>query len=481
MNHSRFLLSLLTLASLTGCSDMAMSSAGDMGVTQGGSQDIKIAREIIEEGGIPGHSYFSSEGLFSEHDLPLSGEDCDEILCPRSAAAVYTPVDEPSERLLVQLGFGTAITADTFQRLPLNLSLAVDISGSMGTDKMEAVQDALAVMVEQLDGGDRLSIVAFDDRAELRLDPMMMDEAGREAAKKVIRGLDSRGSTNIEAGLALAFDQVAPLAGQAGVGDRVMLFTDAQPNVGGTSIGSFEGMVTWYAAAGIGTSVFGVGLDLGADLADAISRTRGANYFYLADEETIRAVFDDEFDYMVTPLAYDLEVAVAAVDGLRFERGYGAPVEGATSTIEFGTSTLFLSSKSGGMGAELVAGEERSLVDLEGPLGEMDLTFETVDGRIVEKSLTLSFDGGTAYESDSTAADDLGVYKMAVLVAEYHALQAGADFCEGSIDMSEASARIHEAARRLEVVSADLQDAPLAEEAALMGRLAENLAGGRCW
>ncbi|MFT5685014.1 MAG: Ca-activated chloride channel family protein, partial [Myxococcota bacterium] len=349
------------------------------------------------------------------------------------------------------------------------------------TDKMESVQTALGVMVDQLNGGDQLSIVAFDDTAELRMEPISMDADGRAHAREVIHGLDSRGNTNIEAGLALAFDQVAPLAGQLGVGDRVMLFTDAQPNVGRTGIDSFTGMTEYYAAAGIGTSVFGVGLDLGTELSDAISRTRGGNYFYLADNETIRSVFDDEFAYMVTPLAYDLEVHIEAVDGLHFERGYGAPVEGATSTIEFGTSTLFLSSKSGGMGAELVPVDERLISELSGPLGEMGLTFETVDGRIVEEDVTFSFHGGEAYISDAAAADDLGVYKMAVLVAEYQALQAGADFCLGTIDRTEASARIHESVRRLDDVSADLDDALLAEEAALMEMLLGNLDGGQCW
>ncbi len=479
--HKPLSFSLTALLALTGCSDMSMNSAGDMGVTQGGAQDIKIAREVIEQGGIPGHSYFSAEGLFSEHDLPLTGEDCDEILCPRSAVAITTPVDTPTDRMLVQLGFGTSITAETFERLPLNLALAVDISGSMGTEKMEAVQTALGVMVGQLTGGDRLSIVAFDDVAELRLEPTAMDGDGRSEARQIIKGLTSRGSTDIEAGLSLAFEQVAPAAGQGGVGDRVMLFTDAQPNVGPTGIGSFTGMTEYYAAAGIGTSVFGVGLDLGTELSDAISRTRGGNYFYLADNETIGSVFDDDFAYMVTPLAYDLEVHIEAVEGLRFERGYGAPVEGATSTIEFGTSTLFLSSKSGGMGAELVPADERLLSELDGPLGEMSLSFETIDGRIVEKDLTFSFHGGEAYVSDPTAADDLGVYKMAVLVAEYHGLQAGADFCQGVISEVDAAARIREARRRLEAVSADLEDAPLAEEAALMEILAANLVGGQCW
>ena len=278
----------------------------------------------------------------------------------------------------------------------------------------------------------------------------------------------------------LAFQQVAPSAGVEGVADRVMLFTDAQPNVGSTGINSFVGMTEYYAEAGIGASVFGVGLDLGAELADAISRTRGGNYFYLADNEAIRTIFDDDFDYMVTPLAYDLDVEMELTAGLTFNRGYGAPVEGVSNRLEFGASTLFLSSRSGGMGAEIIA-DGQALSERSGSLGEMRLSFESHDGVLVEEDVTIHFEGGTAYDSDSAWADDLGVYKMAVLVAEFHALQAGADFCERSLTQEEASARISESVRRLVSVSEELEDEALAAEVVLMEQLIDNLAGGSCW
>ena len=472
-------LSFVSLLVLTACSDMSMNAASDVGVTQGGSQDIGVARDIIEQGGIPGHDYFTAEGLFSEHDLPLSGDECEQVLCPRTATSAISPLDDPSDRLLVQLGFGTNIDAD-FQRRLLNLALAVDISGSMGVEKMEAVQDALSVMLDQLDEGDRLSIVAFDDQAELRLDSMVMDADGREEARHTIHGLDSRGSTNIEAGLHLAFEQVAPHAGQGGIEDRVMLFTDAQPNVGNTGIGSFVGMTDYYAEAGIGTSIFGVGLDLGVDLVDAVSRIRGGNYFYLADVPTIRDIFKHEFDYMVTPVAYDLDVTIQTREGLQFERGYGAPMEGATDKMSFGASTLFLSSKSGGMGAEISA-LESDRFGLSGELGVMEMSFETPQGDIVEDSLAFSFEGGEQYVSEATQADDLGVYKMSVLVDEFHALQAAADLCLGRIELAEAGERIREAANRIEEVAVDLNDDALNEEARLMRMLIENLPASQCW
>src|SRR5262245_47999639 len=95
---------LLALLPLTGCeSSGAFAGAADLGVSPGGSEDNAYAREIIENGGIPRREHFSAEGIFSEHDLPLSGgEECAEILCPVAAATPFSPIDGSGPQALVQ-------------------------------------------------------------------------------------------------------------------------------------------------------------------------------------------------------------------------------------------------------------------------------------------------------------------------------------------------------------------------------------------
>ena len=271
-------LALLSTFCLAACGDSGFGGAG-LGVTPGGSQDIEYARELIEQGQIPTQTMFTAEGLFSQHDLPFTaGESCEQLLCPRATVSTIDPVDESGDELLVQLGFATGLDAESFERQPLNLSVAVDISGSMADGKLESLKDALRVMTEQLNSGDRVSLIAFDDKADRRLKPTVMDASGRAKLLDRIDALQTRGGTNIEAGLELAYDQVSPEAGAAGVEDRVMLMTDAQPNVGATGLDSFMGMARFYAESDIGISVFGVGLDLGAELAQGISEATTSSW-----------------------------------------------------------------------------------------------------------------------------------------------------------------------------------------------------------
>lgn len=468
--------SLVSLLLLAGCNDYALD--GDLGVSPGGSQDVGYAREIVEAGGIPGHEHFTAEGLFSEHDLPLASPGCDAVLCPVAAATPYEPVDGSGAQALVQIGFDTVLTAETFERPPLALAVAVDVSGSMEGGKLEAVKHALQVMIDQLGPDDRMALVAFDDRAWVEREPTVMDEAGRARMADTVDALRPMGGTDIEAGLALAYGEIAPTAAEAGVEHRVLLLTDAQPNDGATGMDSLLGMARYYAEVEIGLSVFGVGLDMGTELADAIARTRGGSYHYLATEEDVRQVFDEDFDYLVTPLAYDLAVEVAPAPGVSLLAGWGMPVDGPSSPVTLGASTLFLSARDGGMGLSFDAEALRPGT----PLARFALAYETPDGVVVEDALDVAWEGGATLAGREVEADDVGVYKMSGLLDEFHALSGGAELCLGNLPQADALARIDATVARLDAMAAHLDDAPLADEAALMRKLRENVQAGveRC-
>jgi Ca-activated chloride channel homolog len=72
-----------------------------------------------------------------------------------------------------------------------NLALAIDVSGSMAGDKIEAARRAARAIADALSPRDRLSIVAFDNTTELLLDARPMDADGRAAAYAAIAGLEA--------------------------------------------------------------------------------------------------------------------------------------------------------------------------------------------------------------------------------------------------------------------------------------------------
>ncbi|WP_315817986.1 vWA domain-containing protein [Paraflavitalea speifideaquila] len=121
---------------------------------------------------------------------------------------------------------------ETFQekkRVPLNISLVLDRSGSMRGDKIAFARKAAAFVVEQLGQEDVLSIVNYDDRVEITSPSAPVKN--KEALIKKILALQDRGSTNLTGGMLEGYTQVINTK-KDGYVNRVLLMTDGLANMG---------------------------------------------------------------------------------------------------------------------------------------------------------------------------------------------------------------------------------------------------------
>lgn len=320
---SFFLLSLLCGLAAVGCG--VENPMGAVGATVGGAEDIGYAREIIAAGGVPDADYIVAEGLYSQHDIPAPQGECKDRLCLSLGYGYAPAVDDGTENLFVHLGMGTNIKPEEFVRPPLQLALVVDRSSSMGGGSMESVKYALHSLVPKLTENDEVALVEFDHQSTLRMKARRMDEKGKKKLREVIDGIEIRGGTNIEAGLLDGYEEITQMTKRSGTEQRVILFTDAMPNVGSTDRDSFRGITLRYAEKGIGLTAFGVGIDFGQDLVYYISRLRGGNFFYLQNQERIREIFNEEFDYLVTPIVHDLQIRIETPPGAQLVQVYGLP------------------------------------------------------------------------------------------------------------------------------------------------------------
>jgi Ca-activated chloride channel homolog len=339
----------------------AAMEADGLGATPGGAQDIGAAREMLDQGQLPSAHMLTYQGIFSEHDLGF----VDPATCPEGQALCIearagTAALLRSDKHLVQVGFASGIPAD-FVRAPLNLSLAVDVSGSMSGSRIESVRQALAVLVDQLRDDDLFSLVTFNSDSKTLIEPT--PGAEKERLKSAIRQLSAGGGTNIGAGLEEALGHVRDhLEDPAARSARVMLFTDMHPNNGMVDGRDFVTVLRSAAEEGIGTSSFGVGIDFGAEMASQISEVEGGNYFHLETPEKIATVFDENFKLMVTPVGYNVSIKLSAPLGYTFGNTFG--LAGGTvndcalgDCREFTVPTLFLSRGGGAIYLELIADE----------------------------------------------------------------------------------------------------------------------------
>ena len=323
-------------------------------VTAGGAQDVAYARSEILSGRIPHPNTFTDEGLLSQHDLTLPNSDqCDQLFCLFGEAARSDIVNKPNDLYFAGLGFSTNIDAGDWQREPQNIVAVVDKSGSMDGTPLALVRRSLLGLTNQLTGADQLSIVLYGDRSHVYLEPTRLTKDNVDNVRRLIKAIESAGSTNMEEGLEVGYR----LARQSQAGfdgsTRVILFTDERPNVGDTSAAGFIGMAKQASGLGIGLTTIGVGVQFDSSLAIKLSSTRGGNLFFLPDATAADKIFDEEFDYLVSELAHDVTIVLRPHSEFDITGVYGLPGDvlswSEDRAVSITIPTVFLSSRGGGV------------------------------------------------------------------------------------------------------------------------------------
>jgi Ca-activated chloride channel family protein len=449
--------------------DAFSAPAPSMGATPGGAQDIAYFRDRVQAGEIPHANTFTPEGLFSEHDLPVVAKQrCDKLLCTVGEAMPAGLMVQPEVRYLAQLGFSSNLDPKTFKRTPLHLVAVIDKSGSMSGQPLDLVKESLIKVVSQMNPDDELSVVLYGDRSHVYMNPTPVRD--KAAIQGQIRGIQSAGSTNMEEGLAVGFKlaRTHKFAGST----RVMLFTDERPNVGNTDAGSFMGMARDASNAGVGMTTIGVGVQFGAELATAISSVRGGNLFFFSDVAKMQKRFEDEFDTMVTELAYDLKLEVKPTAGLKIAGVYGIPGKALKWTegggISLAIETIFLSRKKGAIYVAFASDSKPGLPEVRATLGapvaNIQLGFQQRGGGAVKASVDLPL-----VEAKSAS---VGLVRGRMLVEQATALARAATLHHEKNDQEGAYQVVHALASTYRQTS----DPDLAEERTLVFNLERTLA-----
>jgi len=444
------------LSIVTSC---ATSDLG-LGVTAGGQQDIAAARLVIESGGVPDADWITVEGFLSEHTLPVETPEGAGLLYTTASLAWNADFDVFTPVATVQIGFGTTIDAATFERDALNLCLVIDKSGSMDevidertrATKWEAVRIALDRLLAHLTSDDLVSVVTFDKEAHTLLRAVEGDDIA--AIKGAIDDISPLGATDLLRGMRRGYDVVADHSDAQRM-DRIIVLTDVLPTSGAFEAEEFIGVMRRRATAGIGATIFGVGTDFGQQLAFDISQVRGGNFFFLSDYERIVSVFDEEFDFLVTPVAYDVELEVSIPFEFDVTDVYGVPFdEPLGHVLTIGVPTLFLSAREGG-GAILIRLRAGALADFDvaNTVASIRLTYELQDGEQADQALALLMPAGLDPAAEPPYFETEGSRRAVLLLNTVLVLrQAAADAHAGPYswsrpsdeDLDRAAARLSE-------------------------------------
>ncbi|MFP4296899.1 MAG: vWA domain-containing protein [Spirulinaceae cyanobacterium] len=135
----------------------------------------------------------------------------------------HVDANQPNSQRQLSIAI-SAIADSQDQRLPLNLCLVLDRSGSMYGNPLKTVKKAALSLVEKLNERDRLSVVAFDHRPKVVVANQTVENIAK--VKKAIEQLEADGGTAIDEGLKVGIEEIAK--GKKDTTSQIFLLTDGE-------------------------------------------------------------------------------------------------------------------------------------------------------------------------------------------------------------------------------------------------------------
>ncbi|MEI6104546.1 MAG: VWA domain-containing protein [Methanothrix sp.] len=344
------------------------SGAGrpSIGFSAGGAKDISNFRENILQDYLPLPSDVTYEGLFYDYYFDTGAAlECKKLFCPSYSYAVSKDPISMQPQYYLSVGLNSGMT--NFQRKKLNLVVVLDFSGSMGSPfdeyyydrfgnkveqkgdessmsktKMQIADESVVALLGQLKPEDRFGLVIFSDDAFL-VDPLtsFADKDPERLKSRILKIKETYG-TNMEAGMeegTALFDRFLQ-ADKSEYENRIIFLTDAMPNMGETGDLPLYQMLEDNADQGIYTTFIGIGVDFNTALVEGITKIKGANYYSVHSASEFQTRMNDEFDFMVTPLVFDLRLKLDA-PGYEIEKVYGSPEADQATGELMKVNTLF--------------------------------------------------------------------------------------------------------------------------------------------
>jgi len=344
-----------------------------IGLATGGAKDINNFRENIKNDYLPLPTDITYEGLFYDYYFDTGqADECNKLFCPSYTYAVTKDPFSGEVEYYLSVGLNSGMKESDFQRKKLNLIIVLDISDSMNggfneyyydrfgkkvqlsreertTPKIEVAKEAVAALLDHLTADDRFGMVLFNKQAYLAKPLALVGDTDMEAIKDHILEIRASKGTNLASGMQLGTELLNEYADadQSEYENRIIFLTDAMPNTGEIGEEGLLGITDKNANSHIYTTFIGIGVDFNTELVEYITKIRGANYYSVHSPGQFRKRMDDEFEYMVTPLVFNLRLRLEA-EGWEIEKVYGSPEADEATGELMKVNTLFPSEKEEG-------------------------------------------------------------------------------------------------------------------------------------
>ena len=223
---------------------------------------------------------------------------------------------------------------DSKKRVPINLAIVIDKSGSMSGQRIEKAREAAILAVNMLNENDTLSIVAYDSEARVIVPATKVDNKLRIIGL-INENIYASGGTALFAGLSKGIKQVENQLTKDKV-NRIILLSDGQANIGPSSVDELSQLAIIAAKKNIAITTLGIGSDYNELLMSSIASYSDGNHVFVNNSADLENVFVHEFNDLMSAIAQDVVITIQLKNGVKPVRllGRDGVIKGNEITVK---------------------------------------------------------------------------------------------------------------------------------------------------
>jgi Ca-activated chloride channel family protein len=266
---------------------------------------FSVAKTLLGQGVRPPAASVRPEEWVNSFDYGDPAPE-DDALAVRSETGVDPGAEDGTQLVRVAV---TSRAADEEERPRAHVTLLVDRSGSMDLqNRLGLVKASLAVLADTLRDDDTVAVVSFDDQATPILEPTPVRDT--DAILGAVDELQPGGSTNLEAGLRLGYEEARASYDDDAV-NVVVLCSDGVANVGDTMPESIVDTIAEEGAGGIHLVTVGFGMgNYNDDLMEQLADRGDGFYSYVDTFDEAERLFGSELTTTLVPVAAEARAQV---------------------------------------------------------------------------------------------------------------------------------------------------------------------------
>lgn len=278
-----------------------------------------------------------------------------QVTVKTELASPVVLVDEAQPNYLKVSLVGDPIKNQT--RVPVNLALVIDRSGSMSGDRIEKARQAAIMAINMLNQDDMVSVIAYDSDAKIVI-PATKVVNKTQLITTINQKIQANGMTALFAGLSKGINQVDKYLDKSKV-NRIILLSDGQANVGPTSVNELAELAKIAAKKGIAITTIGLGDDYNEKLMASIASYSDGNHAFVEKSADLEAVFVNEFKDVMSVVAQEVTVTITLHDGVTPIRLLGREGDIDSNTVTVKMNQLYANQEKYVL-LEIVSDEEAS-------------------------------------------------------------------------------------------------------------------------